>query len=91
MSSRSCSDNSSASLFAGSSLVLFRFFAKHEPGSCNGFDYLRDNMAVTVEGWVQRGHHYAIRSRTGGDDGPTWTLAREEDSVAEERENETPK
>ncbi len=25
-----------------------------------GFDYLRDNMAVTVEGRVQRGHHYAI-------------------------------
>jgi preprotein translocase subunit SecA len=25
-----------------------------------GFDYLRDNMAVSLEGVVQRGHHYAI-------------------------------
>src|SRR3989442_11389587 len=25
-----------------------------------GFDYLRDNMAVTLEGVVQRGHSYAI-------------------------------
>jgi preprotein translocase subunit SecA len=25
-----------------------------------GFDYLRDNMAVTPEGRVQRGHHFAI-------------------------------
>jgi len=25
-----------------------------------GFDYLRDNMAVSLEGTVQRGHHYAI-------------------------------
>ncbi|MFO7768608.1 MAG: preprotein translocase subunit SecA [bacterium] len=25
-----------------------------------GFDYLRDNMAVTAEHQVQRGHHYAI-------------------------------
>jgi preprotein translocase subunit SecA len=25
-----------------------------------GFDYLRDNMAVTLEGTVQRGHSYAI-------------------------------
>jgi len=25
-----------------------------------GFDYLRDNMAVSPEGLVQRGHHYAI-------------------------------
>ncbi|HUJ92108.1 MAG TPA: preprotein translocase subunit SecA, partial [Gaiellaceae bacterium] len=25
-----------------------------------GFDYLRDNMAVSLEGIVQRGHHYAI-------------------------------
>jgi preprotein translocase subunit SecA len=25
-----------------------------------GFDYLRDNMAVTAEELVQRGHHYAI-------------------------------
>src|ERR671934_903857 len=25
-----------------------------------GFDYLRDNMAVALEGVVQRGHHYAI-------------------------------
>jgi preprotein translocase subunit SecA len=25
-----------------------------------GFDYLRDNMALSVEGMVQRGHHYAI-------------------------------
>jgi len=25
-----------------------------------GFDYLRDNMALSVEGVVQRGHHYAI-------------------------------
>jgi len=25
-----------------------------------GFDYLRDNMAVTLEGLVQRGHDYAI-------------------------------
>src|ERR671922_969239 len=25
-----------------------------------GFDYLRDNMAVALEGTVQRGHHYAI-------------------------------
>ena len=25
-----------------------------------GFDYLRDNMAVTREGRVQRGHHYCI-------------------------------
>ena len=25
-----------------------------------GFDYLRDNMAVSPEGIVQRGHHYAI-------------------------------
>ncbi|MBC8204157.1 MAG: preprotein translocase subunit SecA, partial [FCB group bacterium] len=25
-----------------------------------GFDYLRDNMAIDVEGIVQRGHHYAI-------------------------------
>src|SRR6266516_174476 len=25
-----------------------------------GFDYLRDNMAVTLEETVQRGHHYAI-------------------------------
>ena len=25
-----------------------------------GFDYLRDNMAVTLDGVVQRGHHYAI-------------------------------
>src|SRR5256714_2371341 len=25
-----------------------------------GFDYLRDNMAVSLEGVVQRGHSYAI-------------------------------
>jgi preprotein translocase subunit SecA len=25
-----------------------------------GFDYLRDNMAVTLDGVVQRGHHFAI-------------------------------
>ncbi|MDI7253212.1 MAG: preprotein translocase subunit SecA, partial [Actinomycetota bacterium] len=25
-----------------------------------GFDYLRDNLEVTLEGMVQRGHHYAI-------------------------------
>jgi preprotein translocase subunit SecA len=25
-----------------------------------GFDYLRDNMAIDMEGMVQRGHHYAI-------------------------------
>src|SRR5690242_21659053 len=25
-----------------------------------GFDYLRDNMAVTLDGVVQRGHDYAI-------------------------------
>ncbi|HXI01671.1 MAG TPA: preprotein translocase subunit SecA [Candidatus Saccharimonadales bacterium] len=25
-----------------------------------GFDYLRDNMKYTVEGYVQRGHHFAI-------------------------------
>jgi preprotein translocase subunit SecA len=25
-----------------------------------GFDYLRDNMAVTLDGTVQRGHYYAI-------------------------------
>ena len=25
-----------------------------------GFDYLRDNMAVSLDGTVQRGHHYAI-------------------------------
>ncbi len=25
-----------------------------------GFDYLRDNMAISLEGVVQRGHHYAI-------------------------------
>src|SRR6266540_4370319 len=25
-----------------------------------GFDYLRDNMAVSLDGVVQRGHHYAI-------------------------------
>src|SRR5881398_595915 len=25
-----------------------------------GFDYLRDNMAVSLEGVVQRGHHYGI-------------------------------
>ncbi|MFH1312739.1 MAG: preprotein translocase subunit SecA [Candidatus Eisenbacteria bacterium] len=25
-----------------------------------GFDYLRDNMATSLEGRVQRGHHYAI-------------------------------
>jgi preprotein translocase subunit SecA len=25
-----------------------------------GFDYLRDNMALSAEGMVQRGHHYAI-------------------------------
>src|SRR5204863_9550537 len=25
-----------------------------------GFDYLRDNMAVSMEGVVQRGHYYAI-------------------------------
>ena len=25
-----------------------------------GFDYLRDNMAISPEGMVQRGHHYAI-------------------------------
>src|SRR3989344_4227732 len=25
-----------------------------------GFDYLRDNLAVSVEGLVQRGHHYAV-------------------------------
>jgi len=25
-----------------------------------GFDYLRDNMAISPEGLVQRGHHYAI-------------------------------
>ena len=25
-----------------------------------GFDYLRDNMAVSIEDCVQRGHHYAI-------------------------------
>ncbi|HVM57536.1 MAG TPA: hypothetical protein VMT74_08740, partial [Gaiellaceae bacterium] len=25
-----------------------------------GFDYLRDNMSVSLEGVVQRGHHYAI-------------------------------
>ena len=25
-----------------------------------GFDYLRDNMAINLEGVVQRGHHYAI-------------------------------
>ena len=25
-----------------------------------GFDYLRDNMALTIEECVQRGHHYAI-------------------------------
>jgi preprotein translocase subunit SecA len=25
-----------------------------------GFDYLRDNMALSIEGVVQRGHHYAI-------------------------------
>ena len=25
-----------------------------------GFDYLRDNMAVSTEGLVQRGHHYTI-------------------------------
>ena len=25
-----------------------------------GFDYLRDNMAVSLQGVVQRGHHYAI-------------------------------
>ncbi len=25
-----------------------------------GFDYLRDNMALSVESMVQRGHHYAI-------------------------------
>ena len=25
-----------------------------------GFDYLRDNMASTIEDCVQRGHHYAI-------------------------------
>ena len=25
-----------------------------------GFDYLRDNLAVSLEGLVQRGHHYAI-------------------------------
>ena len=25
-----------------------------------GFDYLRDNMAVSLEGTVQRGHRYAI-------------------------------
>ena len=25
-----------------------------------GFDYLRDNMAISLDGVVQRGHHYAI-------------------------------
>src|SRR5439155_4877681 len=25
-----------------------------------GFDYLRDNMSISLEGVVQRGHHYAI-------------------------------
>jgi len=25
-----------------------------------GFDYLRDNLATSIEGLVQRGHHYAI-------------------------------
>jgi preprotein translocase subunit SecA len=25
-----------------------------------GFDYLRDNMALSLEDCVQRGHHYAI-------------------------------
>ncbi len=25
-----------------------------------GFDYLRDNLAVSIEGLVQRGHHFAI-------------------------------
>ena len=25
-----------------------------------GFDYLRDNMARTLDAWSQRGHHYAI-------------------------------
>ena len=32
-----------------------------------GFDYLRDNMAVTLEGTVQRGHAFAIVDEVGLD------------------------
>src|SRR2546430_10123526 len=50
--------------------TLFRAFAERKEAydaditygtnSEFGFDYLRDNMAVSLDGVVQRGHHYGI-------------------------------
>src|SRR5438309_192212 len=43
--------------------LLFEAFAADVTYGTNsefGFDYLRDNMAVALEGLVQRGHPYAI-------------------------------